>query len=239
MKPIQSWKDLDGCSYFFHDDNALRRLLVQHYSTFSGLADVVNYCIVSGTTFSDLWRYIVLWEFGGIYADIDSSSMTFNHTTLQNDDDAYFVVEQYHCMSQYFMAASPRHPIMFYAATIAIHNLLHAPDIGLVDTALVTGPHALHAALRQFVQDVGGSRVEPLEGGRKPVQAGVYVGTHNRTLRVDGQGDDPNRIVFRDRVQLRYKRRDYKFMGMAHYHDTMTNATGISCQAAIHKLIPT
>jgi mannosyltransferase OCH1-like enzyme len=48
-----------------------------------------------GAAWIDLWRLLVLWKFGGIYADLDSSPVPsrFNATTITPEDDAFFVLE--------------------------------------------------------------------------------------------------------------------------------------------------
>ena len=48
-----------------------------------------------GAAFIDIWRLLVLWEYGGIYADMDSSPVPdrFNASTIAADDDAFFVQE--------------------------------------------------------------------------------------------------------------------------------------------------
>jgi mannosyltransferase OCH1-like enzyme len=49
-----------------------------------------------GAAWIDLWRLLVLWKYGGIYADLDTSPVPslFNETTISEEDDAFFVVDQ-------------------------------------------------------------------------------------------------------------------------------------------------
>ena len=48
-----------------------------------------------GAAWIDVWRLLVLWEYGGIYADMDTSPVPelFNGDTITADDDAFFVQE--------------------------------------------------------------------------------------------------------------------------------------------------
>ena len=71
---------------------------------------------------ADLWRYVLLCEYGGIYSDVD----TYPNTTfvLPHDVDAYFVLEGDGLLSQYFMAVAPHHPLLFYTIQHAVANLL-------------------------------------------------------------------------------------------------------------------
>lgn len=115
-RAIHKWQQqFPEWNYFFHDDEAVRKLLHTDFPEFPHLGIVSQNCLMHGTVTADLWRYLVLWVYGGIYADIDAVPARFASDTLSIQDDAFFVVEQYHLLSQYFMALSPRHPLMYYA----------------------------------------------------------------------------------------------------------------------------
>ena len=184
---------------------------------------------MQGTTKADVWRYLVLYVYGGIYADIDAAPTKLT-PEMMLQHDAFFVVEQYHLASQWFMAASPRHPLMRYALNEALKRLLDASDIGKVRAAMVTGPHALHRGLIRFAADVGHSIVA-WAPGRKPVKAGTYQGTDNRTVTVVGVGEHQNEFVNRDVVK-RTKLREYEQMGMRHFASDL-RPRGVSCRQAI------
>jgi mannosyltransferase OCH1-like enzyme len=212
-----SWK-LEGWSYYFHDDEAVMRLLQHEFPEFPHLNMEASECLLHGTLRADLWRYLVLWVYGGVYGDIDSSPAKFDRSTLEGTDDAFFVVEQYHLLSQWFMAASPRHPLMYYAIQQCLSNLLAVPDTGAVSAAIVTGPHALHLAYIQFRKD-GGTKIDAAIPGNKPVSAGHFIGSYNRTVTVKGVAT--------------FQNREYQKMGMRHFQEDKKHASGLSCRAAL------
>ena len=115
---IEDWKLGDDWATYFHSDEAVDRLFRQDWPEFPHLSFVLKCIQGKGTLKADLWRYLILWEYGGIYADLDTKPNTFNTTTITADDDAFFVVEHYHLLSQYFMAASPRHREFESTATV-------------------------------------------------------------------------------------------------------------------------
>jgi mannosyltransferase OCH1-like enzyme len=123
-------------SYYIHDDAAVMRLLLQqkeHFPEFPHLSLIADRCLVHGTLKADLWRYLILYLYGGIYADIDAVPAKFHgETSIPASYDSYFVIEQYHLLSQWFIAVSPKHPLMFYAVQKCLQNLLAAPDTGSV-----------------------------------------------------------------------------------------------------------
>jgi Glycosyltransferase sugar-binding region containing DXD motif len=277
-------RSTDQWAYYLHDDQAIARLLLPEnamlrqtatrtaisnlHRAFPHLEMVARSCIVHGTLRSDLWRYIVLWIFGGVYIDLDTAppgtdrgadylAMSqkntdhsesildrFIQSALPTPDtadtmphtrvDAWFVVEQYHLLSQYFMVTRPQHPIMWYAIHDCLYNILSATDTGTISAAHATGPHALHHAFQRFRRDAGGI-VEPALAGRRPVSAGRYVGTGNWTVGVVGSAANQNEYIQRDSVGTRDKKKSYLEMGMRHFQDDTRHPTGVSCLRAIQR----
>lgn len=230
---VKNWRDLGGgYNYYFHSDEAMARLLDQDWPEFPHLNQVLH-CIpkFAGTVKADLWRYIVLWEYGGIYADIDTKPNKFNRTSITETDQAFFVVEQYHLLSQYFMAAAPRHPIMFYTIQSTLLKLLQLSDIGEIRAPQVTGPHALHAGFQRFMSDAG-VHLPNVVPGAKPAKAGTWVGTDNYTLTVVGIGEKENEYVEREFVKRHKKTQEYKEMNMTHF-TVAKEKLNLSCLRAL------
>lgn len=62
-----------------------------------------------------------MWEYGGIYTDMDNLPGLFlNETTITPDIDAFFLQEKGGFLSQFFFAVSPKHPLMF----LAVHDVM-------------------------------------------------------------------------------------------------------------------
>jgi hypothetical protein len=216
------WASLPGWSYYLHDNHAMQRLLETEFPEFPLLHKVAKHCLVSGTVKADVWRYLVLWVYGGVYADVDTAPNKFHANTIEPHYDGFFVVEQYHILSQYFMAVSPRHPIMYYAIQHALANLMEAADTGNLNAALVTGPRALHEALIDFQKDAG-VKVQSQRTGVKPVKRGTFVGTHNRSITVVGVGENENEYVQRSVIQKGRKLHQYMMMNMTHFDAYMAS----------------
>jgi hypothetical protein len=62
---ILKWK-FPEYSIYFHDEAAVDRLLSKYFPGFPHLQNVKQ-CSISGAAKADIWRYLVLWEYGGIY----------------------------------------------------------------------------------------------------------------------------------------------------------------------------
>ena len=123
---MNSWQ-FDKYSFFLQDDNAVAKLLSCEWPEFPLLHDVIN-CITSGAGFADLSRYLVLWEYSGIYADIDNAPgpLLKNGASITDDVDSFLEVEAARFPSQYFILGSPHHPAMYMAVQVMIRHLLNA-----------------------------------------------------------------------------------------------------------------
>lgn len=67
VENIRLW-DFSDHDLYIHDDEAVERLFLSQsaLSSFPHLS-VARQCLRSGAGKADLWRYLVLWEYGGIY----------------------------------------------------------------------------------------------------------------------------------------------------------------------------
>ena len=61
----------------------------------------------------------MMWEFGGVYADLDTGPTQDLDLAKVAGGDAFFVRENYGYLSQYFIAAArPKHPLFFMAVIV-------------------------------------------------------------------------------------------------------------------------
>lgn len=232
-----------GWSYYFHDDEAVDKLLSLDYPEFPQMKQISQTCIKHcGTLKADLWRYVILWVYGGLYADLDTTPNyeNFNASFVTPDMQGFFVREYYGLLSQYFMVMAPRHPLMYYAIQTALSHL-HAVTNILTQEKMaprLTGPHALHRAFQEYRRDVG---VHVGNVSTRPVRQGTYVGTDNTTIVVVGRGggdnsnnnvDFSNEHIWRQSMDRFMKGLEYHTMGMKHFlltdHGNLT-MLGRSC----------
>jgi hypothetical protein len=227
------WR-FEGWSYYFYDDDAIMRALSEEFEDFPHLKLLTQQCIDYGTIKADIWRYLVLWKYGGVYADLDSVPANFTGDTIQPEDDSLFVVEQFSMLSQYFMSSSAKHPLMYYSLQKSLLNLLMAGDTGKFNAALQTGPHALHAGFTQFMKDAGVKVKMPRE---KPIPVGgFFVGSNNRSVKAIGLGGKKsNEYVVREMIKLGEKMSNYNKMNMTHNQQDKKTKSGHSCFSALYQ----
>jgi hypothetical protein len=171
---------ISGWGYYMHDDDAVDRFLQLDFPEFPHLKVIANDCLTSGTAKTFLWRYLVLWAYGGIFVDLDLIPLTFNAKMIEPLDDGFFVIdEKSGSVSPRFMAVSPNHPIMYYAVQRTLINLLRAEDLGHVSSVETIGALALQEALKEFQKDLGKKATG--------LHAGTVDGTKQRTIRIAGE----------------------------------------------------
>jgi mannosyltransferase OCH1-like enzyme len=146
---VDRWR-FEGHTLFLHDDDAVDRLLDRWWPEFPSIHDVKK-CMMPGAAIADLWRYVVLWEYGGIYTDIDNSPGPWlwneSGSAITNTTDALFEQERGRFPSQYFFAASPHHPVMYLAVQNALLRVMEVKSIMKQYVPFVTGPGAIKAAV--------------------------------------------------------------------------------------------
>jgi len=231
----KKWKNQQPYKYYFHDDDAMWRLIDQPWPEFPHLYSILR-CLKSMTAVTDIWRLLVLWEYGGIYSDIDSAPMSWTPESIRPWDDAYFVVENYDAPSQYFMATAPRHPVIYFAIHQALSRIMTQMNVQKIDTSYVTGPFALLDGFTFFMLDVG-------EFYTKPVSGGFYQGRYNRSVTIDGFGRErSDDIIKREVIPRASKIQYYKQQNMSHFLDDMSagrksKLKGRSCCAVAYDIL--
>jgi mannosyltransferase OCH1-like enzyme len=124
---IDQWRFKDY-SLFMHDDDAMDKLLNRYWPEFPQLQQMQKCPNFAGPAKADIWRALILYEYGGIYTDIDTAPNKYNATTILPEDDGFFVVEKVRTLNEWFMAISPRHPMMYMTMNSILNNLIAIDD---------------------------------------------------------------------------------------------------------------
>ena len=230
---VAKWR-FENHTVVYHDDAAVHRLLRKYWPEFPHL-QMTMHCLKSGAAFADLWRYLVLWEYGGIYSDVDTGpSSLFNASTISPNDDSWFTVESLGIISQYFMAASPRHPLMYLSVMHTLFRLFDVSSVRDQYVPYVTGPGALKNAFIDFM----GAKGTKLGDHYQRQYQGIYVGMDNRTVTVVGSHDNQNLYIDRYGLGRRGKKKGYQMMNQTHFGSTtLEENLNISCFQHLYHLV--
>ena len=172
-----------------------------------------------------------------LIVDIDNAPGKFwNSSTIQQDDDAFFVIEKLGVLSQYFMALTPKHPLMYFALHVSLHRLLELDHVGKQNIPVVTGPGALKVAFKYFMRtqkildekekaEFKKYNENATRYGR--VRAGKYFGVGGRSVTVVGTKTTGWQLVLRGSVEG--KGEGYQRMGMRHFSSIAKKKFNESC----------
>jgi mannosyltransferase OCH1-like enzyme len=130
---VKTWlQHKNKFNYFFYDDNNCEKFMKN---------------IVGGDTYkayqklpinvmkADLWRYCVIYEYGGIYADIDTICK-INPQIFLNDALLTIVPENECHLCQWVFAAPPKSPILKEVIELSVKRILNKEQI--------KGEHIIH-----------------------------------------------------------------------------------------------
>ena len=90
--------------------------------------------------------------------------------------------------SQWFMAASPRHPMIYFCVLHLMDKVMDEKDLGNFRVVFTTGPGAVNAAFVTFMRSDAYSFKAP---------AGRYVGIGNRSVTIVGKRTNQDMYITR------------------------------------------
>jgi len=106
----QTWKDLNPeYEYRYVDDLAAAEFVAEYFGK-EWFNIFVNVPI--GVMRADIWRYMVIYQHGGVYADLDTLCLKSISTWMKDDKDMIVCPENDWSLCQWTFAATPGHPII-------------------------------------------------------------------------------------------------------------------------------
>lgn len=129
--------------YFLYDDNMCRNFIAESFN--KEVLDAYDKIKVAAYK-ADLWRYCILYKYGGFYADIDTLCMgKIDDFTSKNID--YIVPvdlnngEGKHCLFNSFIGTVPKNPMLLQCIMQIVYNINH--DVIPVFNLDISGPGLL------------------------------------------------------------------------------------------------
>jgi hypothetical protein len=167
---MQKW------SYYLHTDENMETLLTQNFPEFPMLNSITSHCLNKNSSLrQDLWSFLLLWEFGGLYVHFDYSIGSFDTSTISNNFDGFFFIDpETNELSTKVFAVSKNHPLMYHAIQRMIGNILSPKDIN----NKYTGVSALNQAFHDFWKGSKG------QNDSEVIDTGHYVGAMERSIDV-------------------------------------------------------
>lgn len=150
----ESWKQKNpNYAYFLYDNNDREQFIKKYFD----LTVYNTYCrIIPGAFKADLWRYCILYIYGGIYIDIDTICLDKIDLFLNEDIEFMTPIDLNNCpnigthnLFNSFIASIPKHPILLDCINRIVYNIENKiiPSSNLD----FTGPGILGRAMNTFL----------------------------------------------------------------------------------------
>lgn len=190
---VESWWEKNpSYSYRFFTDKECQQMITQHLGDRVGAA---YHKLIPGAFRADLWRYCVLYLFGGVYMDIPMRCVTPLRDVFQPGVDLVVVKDspsQPYYLYNAFMAALPGHPVLKRAIEMCVEHIENKWYGSLEESICVTGPGVLGRALNEVL-----SRPD-----KTPFSLGVL---RESDLQVQILDHQPGRVICDGRVVCQTK----------------------------------
>lgn len=146
----QSWRTLNPhYSWCLFDENDRRDFIAKHFG--ERISSV--YCrIIPGAYKADLFRFSILYHFGGVFIDLDSICVTEIDNFLDENTELLSSIDRPHrpyLLFNSFIAVIPRHPVMLDCVNRIVANVDPGP-VPLYELD-VTGPGVFGRAVNVFL----------------------------------------------------------------------------------------
>jgi mannosyltransferase OCH1-like enzyme len=125
---IETWKfNNPNYAYFLFDDNDCEEFIKKNFDE-----DIYNtYCrIIPGAFKADLWRYCILYVYGGIYVDVDTICLNNIDNFIDEDIEFMTPIDLNNCpyygtynLFNCFIASIPKHPILMNCIRRIVYNV--------------------------------------------------------------------------------------------------------------------
>ncbi len=153
-----------GWEFHLYDDADIRSFIKEYYN--DDMLNTFN-MLTSGAGKADLWRYLVLYKFGGIYLDLDSEIITPLDQWVHGDDSCIISQEGCtqppelcpypgvnRCMVQWALIYEPNHPFIKTTIDKVVHNIKNKvnPDNLLICTGLVVYTSSIYDTIYLYAK---------------------------------------------------------------------------------------
>lgn len=107
---MQTWKDYNPeYDHRYMDDNQAKSFILDNFG--QEWLDIFNNVPV-GVMRGDLWRYMIIYIYGGVYTDLDTHCLEPISKWMIDDIDMIVCPETDQHFCQWTFAATPKHPII-------------------------------------------------------------------------------------------------------------------------------
>jgi hypothetical protein len=232
----EEWSNLPGYSYSFWNDIDVDAFLAIPRPEFPHLQNVLHCLPPEGSVAkADLFRYLLIWDYGGVYTDLDTSPVQKGWANMKNDQELLVLVDESDgILEPFFLAAKPKHPLMYLTVLNALQKLTSITSSTAddpIDVGAITGRQALQGGLLTFLR----WRKNNMP---KTISEGTYVGVRNATITVlSAQKAQGTLVKHASIISPENKRNGYQAMGMTLANEMQFSLVDSVCHYHLHHVL--
>ena len=149
-----SWKKHTDFKYHFYSDDEMDKFMEDHFD--KRVNDAYHRCPMKVMK-ADIWRYCVIYTYGGIYADTDAICTAINPSTFLKDNTELVIAPENHVhLCQWTFAAPANSPILKSIIDLSVERILEIPKImGENIIHYLTGPGVFTNGIEAFLESNG------------------------------------------------------------------------------------
>lgn len=148
---VNTWKKFaPNFNYYFFDDNMSNNFMKKYYS-----GEIYDfYCRLQLAVMkADIWRYCIIYKYGGIYADVDTICKTSPNLFI-NDCLLSLAPENSTHLCQWIFSAPPNSPILKYIIDLFVERMKNQKEIkGEHIIHYLTGPGLFTDGIEKYLKE--------------------------------------------------------------------------------------
>jgi mannosyltransferase OCH1-like enzyme len=151
IKSVYSWKKYkNDFNYYFYNDYDCDTFMKTY---FFGKVYNAYQKLPMSVMKADLWRYCIIYHYGGIYADVDTICITSPNIFI-NDSLLCIVPENSSHLCQWIFSAPPNSPILKYIIELSTERILNINEIkGEHIIHFLTGPAVFTDGIEKYLKE--------------------------------------------------------------------------------------
>ena len=169
----KSW-DVENYDHIFYDDIQADDFMKDNFNEIYDLYHNLPLPIMK----ADLWRYCVIYHYGGIYADMDTKFKGNDLDSLFQMDKELILAKEFphnnnYC--QWFFAAPAKSPILKYVIEAVVDIIKNTKDFKYEHVVhQTTGPHIFDSSIKSYLDKVNDKSIIHLHNSTQMMNHHIY-----------------------------------------------------------------